>query len=159
MELPREQMKVIDHQPVAPLREEEGFSQQDDAYDGFGDAAADALELGDPLPDDQAEVCQVPPEDAPRMARRRDRRRSRPAKRPLASPVVTGAELFNQRANDAAGSAFQVAMEVEHPQYGRGVITALEGLAPRQLATVFFYAEKQSRTFRLDLAPLAPASS
>jgi hypothetical protein len=50
-------------------------------------------------------------------------------------------------------------MEVEHPQYGRGVITALEGLAPRQLATVFFYAEKQSRTFRLDLAPLAPASS
>jgi hypothetical protein len=66
---------------------------------------------------------------------------------------------LRQQAQETNEAAFQLAMEVEHPQYGRGVIIALEGLAPRQLATVFFYAEKQNRTFRLDQAPLVPVAS
>jgi DNA helicase-2/ATP-dependent DNA helicase PcrA len=160
MELPREQMKVVDHQPAAALDDDdEGFADADESEEGFGDEDAPAWGSADGLTDEDADVCQVPPEEAQPTTRRRQRRRLRPGKRSLTSPVVTGAELLSRRSQDTEGSGFQVAMEVEHPQYGRGVITALEGLAPRQLATVFFYAEKQSRTFRLDLAPLAPVSS
>jgi DNA helicase-2/ATP-dependent DNA helicase PcrA len=158
MELPREQMKVVDYQPAAMLHDDE-LGPHDEPNDGFAPQDAEHWDFAEALPEDDAEVCQVPPEDAPPTPRQRARRRPRPAKPPRYSPVVTGSELLRQQAQETYDAAFQLAMEVEHPQYGRGVIIALEGLAPRQLATVFFYAEKQNRTFRLDQAPLVPVAS
>lgn len=151
MELPREQMQVVDHLPAA----------------SWDDDAEDAEEAGPPDPDadlddlssEADDICQLPPEERGAVSGRSRRRRAgRPVRRAF-SPVRTGADLLLQYRPHPDHGPFQVAMEVEHPEYGRGVITALEGLPPRQLATVFFYVEKQSRKFRLDLCPLTPATS
>ena len=142
MELPRDQMTVI---------EPRGIDPGEDFADQFEQDVADEPWFSGPA-DEARQPC------AGRA----------PAARPEpVGPVVrTAAEMFAE-ATDSTGApppaarrfppdSFQPGMLVNHPEYGAGKIVTLAGQGKKRMATVEFFAG-QTEKFMLAFCPLQPA--
>ena len=74
--------------------------------------------------------------------------------------ITTGAALLAGTGEEAeipqADSFFSVGMSVRHPQYGKGTVTEVSGVAKKQTVTVEFQNDSRSETFRAAFCPLQP---
>jgi DNA helicase-2/ATP-dependent DNA helicase PcrA len=140
MELPREELEVIETMGAVPSDWE--------AHEESHDAAADEMpwEGGG----------EVEFESAPT---RRESRLAAAAARPLAtaSELHPGAEP--PRLPAVSPDEFHHGMVVKHPEYGLGKVVALSGSGAKRSATVAFASSAGQRKFILSKSALRPAKS
>lgn len=141
MELPREQMTVIEPQG--------SFSSSFNEFNQETDGDAEWFPDGDTVHiRTEPATYEV---DAP------------PAETQQKIPLIqTAAEMFSDSAEQTvpvkrfSPESFQHGMLVNHPDYGAGKIVALGGTGKKRTATVDFFSGEQKK-FRLAQSPLQPA--
>ncbi len=76
----------------------------------------------------------------------------------MAAQLKTAAQLVGKEVRGKKKTvAFHPGMQVQHHEYGIGVIMAMTGKGPKRTATVKF-TDQQERKFRLAFAPLTPVA-
>ncbi|REJ96338.1 MAG: AAA family ATPase [Planctomycetota bacterium] len=162
MELPREQMKVVE--PAADWTT--GEFEEDEFFDGWeDDDGFDATdeEADENFDESPREFGGDREEDAEAAEAGRATARQADAK----STLTTAAQLHESREPTAATpktksappvspEEFRVGMAVVHPEYGLGKVAALSGSATQRTATVQFVTAGE-RKFRLQHSALRPA--
>ena len=146
MELPREEMKV--YEPRNPygmsdadlqesLSRMTDWSGTDDQF--FEDSADELLEIRDATDGiDAAEASSL------KRSSKQKKGAAKPAKPlPSMADMMTGAQLAQKHASMSSESridleSFEVGLEVEHVDYGVGVVTFLEGVGKKKTATIDF---------------------
>ncbi|MEQ8790353.1 MAG: UvrD-helicase domain-containing protein [Pirellulaceae bacterium] len=74
-----------------------------------------------------------------------------------AARMLAGAVEVPQGLERPSPDSFHEGMQVVHPNYGSGEITALGGTDSRRTATVRFFESEESMTFCIAFSPLRPA--
>jgi DNA helicase II / ATP-dependent DNA helicase PcrA len=140
MELPRNEMSIVDRTEMLDEYYDGGSGFSDDDYCQLdaSDHFFDEHQAGDV---DYDEACQLPAEEL----------RNRLGK--LGSRVKLGSQLGDQQ-ESVNWSAYKVGREVSHPQFGSGRITAASGNGPKRAVTVEFF-DGSHRTFRLSHVTLS----
>lgn len=140
LELPRDEMEVIDSHQATQFADDNGF-QPDMEYPDDWDLP------GEPEDD----LSQLPA----------DERSPEPVARPQISigSVTTASQMLEQQlANAVDPDLYVMGMIVSHPEYGSGRIKELSGSGAKRTATVNFFVDSIDRRFRLSHAQLTPES-
>ena len=134
MELPRDEMELVEISPEYPSWQEESDEWDDDSK-FFEDA-----------PDDETAIDVHEPSRSP-------------TDRLAAAGLMTAASLAKQQDSQPRVSPekFKHGMSVVHPEYGSGTIIALGGTADLRSATVDFPAIGMEKKFMLKYSNLQPA--
>lgn len=140
LELPRDEMEVIDSHQATQFADDNGF-QPDMEYPDDWDLP------GEPEDD----LSQLPA----------DERSPEPVAKPQISigSVTTASQMLEQQlANAVDPDLYVMGMIVSHPEYGSGRIKELSGSGAKRTATVNFFVDSIDRRFRLSHAQLTPES-
>jgi len=161
MELPRDEMQV--HEP----RNRHGMSDADlqNSLSRMTDWSANDDEffqdIEDDLPDMSDDTNRV--DSAKAGSTKKTPKPTKPSKPlPSMADMMTGAQLAQKHASMSSESrldpdSFEVGLDVEHMDYGVGVVTFLEGAGKKKTATIDFptHGEKQFRVAFTNLRKVA----
>jgi DNA helicase-2/ATP-dependent DNA helicase PcrA len=173
LELPREEIELIEHPPEWGTRRSQApsFEQRwDDDFDDVQPESEEAWEFEQFDPDaargegSNDDVHAAPRGTAPPGGPARDdprprERNDRAARLPAA--VRTAAEMLGESPQPTRRpvEAFQLGMLVRHPEYGPGKIVEISGSGLKRSAAVNFFGGAGCKKFRLAFSPLEPITS
>ncbi|MFO0940783.1 MAG: UvrD-helicase domain-containing protein [Pirellulales bacterium] len=148
MELPKQELQIIDHTDRMPSGDHygngAGFEDYFDSGSANYDETSQVSDDDDYVHEDFDELSQLPADESLQ-------RRMKKAKQVSRGKISMGSQLA---AGQKPWERFRKGVLVNHPDLGSGEIISTTGHGPKRSVTVYFFDSHKEVTYRLSHAPL-----